>query len=130
MALGPTLDTALARTMRLGELLAYYRTTAGYSQNALARRAAIDHSLLHRYELGERRPSRGRTLALARALGLSQAETDELLQAAGLAPESEQLRQLIVSLARCADPVRLRKGQRLLETALETLTPPVVQFDD
>ena len=71
-----------------GMLLKMYRERAGLSQNELAQQAGMSPSAISRMESGERGPprKRGQVLALAKALGLDQQETDALLSSAGFAP--------------------------------------------
>ncbi len=72
---------------RFGELLRQYRERAGISQNALGKRTGIHPSMINRMESGEREPARREQIeALARGLGLTPSETDELLAAAGQLP--------------------------------------------
>jgi transcriptional regulator with XRE-family HTH domain len=68
-------------------LLRDCRERAGLSQNALAGRIRRNPSYINRLESGERgRPTERVVLAIARGLGLSPADTDTLLLAAGFAP--------------------------------------------
>lgn len=76
-------------------LLARYRTRRRLSQAALGRAAGLDHSLISRYESGERTPERATTLALADALALTDGERDLLLLAAGYAPCHPSVRHLV-----------------------------------
>lgn len=71
-----------------GKLLKTYRERSGLSQNELAVQAGLSASTISRVEQGERAPLRRRSqvMALAKALSLSQDETDILLSAADLAP--------------------------------------------
>lgn len=73
-----------------GQILKSYREGAGLSQNELAGRAGLSVSTISRVEKGERGPLRKRSqvMALAKALGLKQEETDLLLSAAALAPSA------------------------------------------
>jgi len=73
-----------------GLLLKRFREQAGLSQSELAASAGLSASTISRVESGERRPlsKRRQVLALAEALGLSQADTDMLLTAAELAPST------------------------------------------
>ncbi len=73
-----------------GKLLKSYRERANLSQSELAVRAGLSASTISRVEQGERAPLRRRSqvLALARALALTQDETDILLSAADLAPSA------------------------------------------
>jgi transcriptional regulator with XRE-family HTH domain len=128
MSTPATLDVSY-RPVSAGPLLTYHRLTAGHTQAELARRAGIDHSLLNRYEAGERRPSRARVLKLAHALGLSADETDELLQTAGWAPATPTYRRLVVLFAACGDANRRRKAARLLDQAVAVLAAPI-RYDD
>jgi transcriptional regulator with XRE-family HTH domain/ketosteroid isomerase-like protein len=73
-----------------GMLLKTYRERTGLSQNELAAQAGLSASTISRVEGGERGPlgKRRQVIALAKALGLSQIETDTLLSAADLAPST------------------------------------------
>ena len=73
-----------------GILLKTYRARAGLSQNQLAAQAGLSASTISRVEKGERGPlaKRRQVIALAKALGLNQGETDTLLSAADLAPST------------------------------------------
>ena len=73
-----------------GRILKSYREGAGLSQAELALQAGLSGSTISRVEKGERNPLRRRSqvMALAKALGLTQAETDILLSAADLAPSA------------------------------------------
>lgn len=72
-----------------GALLQRFRLRAGLSQNALAKRAALDASAINRLERGERGQTRRAAVeALATALGLAPAERDQLLAAGGHLPAS------------------------------------------
>jgi transcriptional regulator with XRE-family HTH domain len=73
-----------------GILLKNYRERAGLSQSELAVQAGLSASTISRVENGERSPLRRRrqVLALAKALDLSQGDTDALLSAADLAPST------------------------------------------
>jgi transcriptional regulator with XRE-family HTH domain/3-methyladenine DNA glycosylase AlkC len=73
-----------------GNILKSYRERAGLSQNELAIQAGLSGSTISRVESGERSPLRKRSqvMALVKALGLTQAETDSLLSAADLAPST------------------------------------------
>ena len=74
-----------------GAVLRHFRRRAGLSQNALATLAGINASYINRVERRQRAaPRRHVVLALARALTLSQRETDCCYLAAGLAPPSLQ----------------------------------------
>jgi transcriptional regulator with XRE-family HTH domain len=73
-----------------GNILKSYRERAGLSQSDLALQAGLSGSTISRVESGERSPLRKRSqvMALVKALGLTQAETDSLLSAADLAPST------------------------------------------
>ena len=71
-----------------GSLLHRYRQRAGLAQNALARATGINVGTINRLERDQRLPaSRQQVLALVAALQLSMAETNRLLDAAGLPAE-------------------------------------------
>lgn len=73
-----------------GNILKGYRERAGLAQSELALQAGLSGSTISRVESGERNPLRKRSqvMALVKALGLTQAETDSLLSAADLAPST------------------------------------------
>ncbi|HWE61031.1 MAG TPA: helix-turn-helix transcriptional regulator [Chloroflexota bacterium] len=71
-----------------GTLLQRYRLRAGLAQNAVARVTGINVGTVNRLERDQRLPAtRQQVLALASALALSVAETNRLLNAAGLPAE-------------------------------------------
>ena len=73
-----------------GQLLRVHRERSRLSQNALARAVGVDPAHINRLENGKQfRPGRDVTLAIAEATGLGADETDRLLYAAGLAPETD-----------------------------------------
>lgn len=71
-----------------GTLLQRYRVRAGLAQNALARMTTINVGTVNRLERDQRLPaSRRQVLAIADALALTAAETNRMLDAAGLPAE-------------------------------------------
>jgi transcriptional regulator with XRE-family HTH domain len=71
-----------------GSLLQKFRLRAGLAQNALARSAGINAGTVNRLEHDQRLPAtRRQALDLARTLVLTVAETNRLLDAAGLPAE-------------------------------------------
>lgn len=62
------------------------REARRWSQERLAAEAEVDHSLVSRLERGQRRATRESVDALALGLGLTAAQQDGLLLAAGFAP--------------------------------------------
>jgi transcriptional regulator with XRE-family HTH domain len=72
-----------------GQMLARLRKRAGLSQNQLALRSSVNPAHVHRMESGAGKPSRTVLRMLAAVMGASDAETDRLLYAAGLAPERD-----------------------------------------
>lgn len=75
-----------------GSLLRAYRVRMGLSQNQLARRAEIDPAYVNRLEKAAEDstslPRRRVVIALANVMELGPVDTDRLLVAAGLCPES------------------------------------------
>jgi transcriptional regulator with XRE-family HTH domain len=68
-------------------LLRKLRTEANLSQNALARKARVDPSYIHRIEKGERQPPSVSVIRdIAKALQLNESGTNQLLLSAGYAP--------------------------------------------
>ena len=72
--------------IEFGGLLKGFRERRNVSQSKLAERAAFDHSYVSRLESGARMPTRDAVDRLGMALGLTQAELDALLAAAGFLP--------------------------------------------
>jgi len=99
----------VSSTGEFGAVLRELRLRADLSQNALARRCALDSSYINRMESGERNaPSREVVDAFARALGLGQINADRLLVSAGYLPsygDDLTVRQLAVLLADSPAPV-------------------------
>lgn len=73
-------------TASFGEILRTYRRNAGQPQLEAALAAGISQRHLSFLETGRSQPSRGVVLALGGTLGLSLAQQNELLLAAGYAP--------------------------------------------
>lgn len=73
-----------------GILLKKYREEANLSQHDLSLKVGLSASTISRVENGTRSPpgKRRQVLAIAKALGLDQTDTDALLSAAGLAPST------------------------------------------
>jgi transcriptional regulator with XRE-family HTH domain len=84
-------EGAAATPARGGEefrlLLKRWREARRWSQERLAERAAMDHSLVSRLESGQRSPTREAVEKLARGLELGAEQKDRLLIAAGYFPE-------------------------------------------
>lgn len=90
-----------------GITLRGYRERAGLSMAALGDRAGIEHSTISRWEGGSRQPTRANVVAVAEALGLSDADTDVLLISAEYLPR---------------DPASLLGGETALLIAYRMLT--------
>ena len=72
---------------RVGEVIKERRMAKGMSKRALAEKAGISHSEVHRIENGERQnPSMPMLIALADALGIPQ---DDILMLAGYKSDTE-----------------------------------------
>lgn len=69
-----------------GRTLRAVRMPLRISQSRLAERVDLDHSYISLLEAGSRQPSRDTVMRLAGALGLSDADRDHLLAAAGFLP--------------------------------------------
>lgn len=76
----------MTTTETFAALLRSYRDKRRWSQERLAAEAKVDHSLVSRLESGQRRATRESVDALALGLGLTAAQHDALLLAAGFAP--------------------------------------------
>jgi transcriptional regulator with XRE-family HTH domain len=95
--------------VRFATALGQFRRRAGLSQNALAAYCQVNASYINRIESGERnRPTVEVVASFARALRLSQRESDLLLASAGYLPsygDDVTVRQLAVLLADSPAPV-------------------------
>ncbi len=87
-----------------GLLMQAARESAGLSRKELAERVGLDASHVYRMEVGDRRPSREATLALAEALSVANYDVDFWLTAAGYAP--------MPLLAGVRSAMRTRGGRR------------------
>ena len=72
-----------------------FRLRMRVSQNHLARAAGFDHSYLSRLEIGDRNPTCETVHSLARAMQLSDTDTDALLVAAGFFPTDLVVAELL-----------------------------------
>jgi transcriptional regulator with XRE-family HTH domain len=70
-----------------GKLLRQTRRDLGVTQRVLAARVEMDTAYLSRLETGGINPGRVTIRKLAKALGLEEAQTEELIMAAGRIPE-------------------------------------------
>jgi transcriptional regulator with XRE-family HTH domain len=68
-----------------------FRKQEKLTQYRLAKLARLDHSIVSRFESGDREPSRTSIHQLAKALRLGDLDTDRLLFAAGFAPEKSPI---------------------------------------
>ena len=96
------------------DLLRRHRGHAGVSQLALSLAAGVSQRHLSYLEVGRASPSREMTGRLAQVLGLSLAEFNEFLLAAGFAPRYER---------RALDDKALASGHRALEALLRAAEP-------
>ena len=118
-------------TPSFGDTLRVYRRGAGQAQLQAALSAGISQRHLSFLETGRAKPSRGVVLALGGTLGLSLAQQNELLLAAGYAPmfrpedrdrrDLEMIEQALLAFLETHEPfpallledgVRIRKGNR------------------
>lgn len=101
--------------------IAAIRKGNGLSQHSFAKQTGINHSLVSRYESGERQPARETIETIAYSLGLSRADRVTLMLSAGFVPEGiAQSPDLIDALAAviCAYEGRpTRRTVRRKETA-------------
>jgi transcriptional regulator with XRE-family HTH domain len=77
--LGPTRPAS----GRFGKLLRQLRLERGISQAELGSRTGLGHSIVSRFESGERQPRRRTVEAIAEALGLEPTQRMALFRAAG-----------------------------------------------
>src|SRR4051812_32285609 len=63
-----------------GQLLRAHRLSAGLTQEALSERSGVSPRTIQEVEAGHTHPRRATVLDLARALGLSDSDRDELLR--------------------------------------------------
>lgn len=100
----------------VGQLLRQLREQRGLSQNALARRMNVNPAYVNRLEHGGRGAgNRGLLESAAEALGLSSAERDALLGAAGHWPSPVQ---------------QLGPGDPSLQLVADILADPDISADD
>ncbi len=100
-------------------LLLLYRKSRGLTQAEIATHAAIEASLISKFERGTRYPDRTMVLAIAKALQLSQIETDDLLLAARFAPRNLGYLELGKKLEEFSS--RIEKLQHTIENLDEKL---------
>jgi transcriptional regulator with XRE-family HTH domain len=79
-------------------LLRSHREACGWSQQALARAANMDHGQVSRFEAGTRRPTAESVARLAAALGLAGTAKDRFYVAAGALPDDVPVADLLVLL--------------------------------
>ncbi len=83
-----TILKGMMKMSAIGDFIKARRTELGLSRNALAQKAGISHTEIHRIEIGERKEPSLKTLTtLAVALGISQ---EEMLRVAGYAPSEDR----------------------------------------
>lgn len=112
-------------------LLREFREDAGFSMAGLARAADCDHSLISRYESGQRKPTRAMVEHLSDVLGLNPATRARLLLAAGFASGQEALSDYpeLLDIARRIDardihPSVLVAIRTLIRVLADTSAPP------
>jgi transcriptional regulator with XRE-family HTH domain len=124
-------DTPATKNPSFGETLRTYRRGAGQPQLEAALAAGISQRHLSFLETGRSQPSRGVVLALGGTLGLSLAQQNELLLAAGYAPlfrpesrdrrDLEMVERALLALLESHEPfpavlledgIRIKKGNR------------------
>ncbi len=109
-------------TRCFGRLLARYRKRDGRSQLNLALDAGISSRHLGFLEIGRSRPSAEMVVLLAGALELQSFERDDLLLAAGFAPQNMRRNS-----SRWMPPARSALGARAFEAAVTIAETPSVQ---
>jgi transcriptional regulator with XRE-family HTH domain len=114
--------------MKLGEAISRYRTRLGWSQNELARRAAVNHPTLQRIETGKSAdPSVSIVARIARTLGVSIEELlglefSPILPLEDRARAEAAARRAIEGGAAVTDALAdIRKQLRLMNRRLEAL---------
>lgn len=96
------------------DLLRHHRGRAGVSQLALSLAAGVSQRHVSYLEVGRAKPSREMTGRLAQVLGLTLAQSNEFLLAAGFAPRYAR---------RAPDDKALASGHRALELLLRAAEP-------
>lgn len=92
-------DEKKGSSMTFDARIAAIRKDRGLSQYSFAKQTGLNHSLISRYESGERQPVRETVETIAYSLGLSRAERVALMLSAGFVPEGiEQSPDLIDAL--------------------------------
>ena len=108
----------------IGDFIKKHRTERGLSRNALAQKAGISHTEIHRIETGERKePSLKTLIALAVALDIPQ---EEVLKVAGYAPSGDQ-----ESVDTLFPELKSQKQKETIEKIADVLSvKPAVLFDE
>jgi transcriptional regulator with XRE-family HTH domain len=86
-------------TPEFRELLRRHREARRWSQQRLAGKSELDHSMVSRLERGERPPTRESLAKLCAGLDLADAEAEELWLVAGYLPPSLGTDELAAALA-------------------------------
>lgn len=82
-----------------GGLLRFHRERLGWSQPRLAEKADCHETTVSRWEAGSRRPTREAVEAVIAALGLKEAEADEMRVTAGFAPVGDRVLRAVYGRA-------------------------------
>ena len=93
-----------------GALLATWREQCGLSMNQLAARSGIDHSVISRWECGERNPKRSTLCAIADVLDITGVNRMLLFASAGFyeqPPDIDQLELIETIMALDADELHV-----------------------
>lgn len=117
--------TPAPRAYVLGGELRHARENAGIGVRQLAGKLELSHSVIVRWEKGERLPSPESVSAVAVALGLSAAERDRLVQAAKDAA-SEPVNSVSIGVAGMADALTTLMGFERAATSITDVSPLLV----
>lgn len=117
-----TETTPTPRAYVLGAELRQARETAGLGLRRLAEQLGVSHSVIVRWEHGERIPSTESVSAVAVALGLPGSERDRLIQAARDAA-TEPVNTVSVGVAGMADALTTLMGFEQSVTSITDVSP-------
>lgn len=123
--MGETSTTPTPRAYIVGAELRDARERAGLGLRELAKRLDVSHSVIVRWEKGERLPSTVNTSALLAILGVSSAERDRIVATVGEAWD-EPVNSVSVGIAGMADQLTALMEFERHATAITSVSPLLI----
>jgi transcriptional regulator with XRE-family HTH domain len=123
--MGETSTTPTPRAYILGAELRHAREGAGLGLRELAKRLDVSHSVIVRWEKGERLPSTVNTSALLAILGVSSAERDRIIETVREAWD-EPVNSVSVGVAGMADQLTALMEFERNATAITDVSPLLI----